>query len=185
MSKRDKRYLSALILAAALLSGCAGGSAGSEPADGSASQSESSAVQVSFEAADVEGNTVSSSVFSQSKLTRVNVWATYCNPCLSEMPSLGELAEEYDAEELQIIGVISDVLEGEDASAAESLIRQTGANYTHLLLNESLYYGLLSEVSAVPTTFFLDENGTVLDVVVGAKTKTAWEEIIDGLLDNL
>jgi thiol-disulfide isomerase/thioredoxin len=101
------------------------------------------------------------------------------------MPSLGELAEEYDAEELQIIGVISDVLEGEDTSAAESLIRQTGANYTHLLLNESLYYGLLSEVSAVPTTFFLDENGTVLDVVVGAKTKTAWEEIIDGLLDNL
>lgn len=185
MSKRYKRYLSALILAAALLSGCAGGSAGSEPADGSASQSESSAVQVSFEAADVEGNTVSSSVFSQSKLTMVNVWATYCNPCLSEMPSLGELAEEYDAEELQIIGVISDVLEGEDASAAESLIRQTGANYTHLLLNESLYYGLLSEVSAVPTTFFLDENGTVLDVVVGAKTKTAWEEIIDGLLDNL
>lgn len=185
MRKGYRRYLSALILAAALLSGCAGDGAGPEPADGSTSQADSSAAQISFEAADVEGNAVTSSVFSQSKLTMVNVWATYCNPCLSEMPSLGELAAEYDVEKLQIIGIISDVLEGEDSSVAESLIQQTGANYTHLLLNESLYYGLLSEVSAVPTTFFLDENGTVLDVVVGAKAKAVWEEIIDGLLDNL
>ncbi len=115
----------------------------------------------------------------------VNVWATYCNPYLSEMPGLGELAAEYDAEEFQLIGVVSDVLEREDQELAESLIQETGADYTHLLLNESLYYALLTDVSAVPTTFFIDENGTVLDTVVGAKEKSAWEEIINGLLEEL
>jgi len=114
----------------------------------------------------------------------VNVWATYCNPCLSEMPGLGELAAEYDAEKFQIIGIVSDVLEGEDQELAESLIEETGADYTHLLLNESLYYALLTDVSAVPTTFFIDENGTVLDTVVGAMEKPAWEEMINGLLEE-
>ena len=48
---------------------------------------------VVFEGQDVEGNTFSSDVFAESKITMINVWATYCNPCLSEMPALGELAE--------------------------------------------------------------------------------------------
>lgn len=141
--------------------------------------------QVVFEGQDVEGNVVSSSVFAQSKLTMVNVWATYCNPCLMEMPGLGELASEYDPEEFQLIGIISDVQEGageKNLEYAAGLIEQTGADYPHLLLNESLYRGLLTEVSAVPTTFFFDENGAVLDVVVGAMEKSAWEKKINDLL---
>ena len=115
----------------------------------------------------------------------VNVWATYCNPCLSEMPFLGELAEEYDTEKFQIIGIVSDVIEGNDQSLAENLVEQTSANYTHLLLNESIYYGLLMDVTAVPTTFFIDEDGMLLDTVVGAMKKTAWEDKINGLLESL
>lgn len=140
-----------------------------------------------FEAQDLEGNTVTESVFTQSRLTMVNVWATYCNPCLSEMPGLGELAGEYDAEQFQIIGIVSDVQEGAEEEAVEyavSLVSQTGADYVHLLLNESLFRSMLSGVSAVPTTFFVDENGEVLDTVVGAMEKSAWKEKIDGLLEE-
>jgi len=142
-------------------------------------------VTISFETTDLEGNTVSSDVFSQSKLTMLNVWATYCNPCLSEMPDLGELAVEYDGKDFQVIGIVSDVMESEDQALAESLVQETGANYPHLLLNESLYYALLSDVSSVPTTFFLDENGTLLGYVIGARDKSMWEEIINGLLEEL
>jgi len=52
-------------------------------------------------------------------------------------------------------------------------------------LNQSLYDALLFNVSAVPTTFFLDENGTPLGYMVGARDKSAWEEIINGLLEEL
>ena len=137
------------------------------------------------EAQDLEGNIVTEEVFADSRLTMVNVWATYCNPCLSEMPELGELAGEYATEEFQIIGIISDVQEGaelENTVYAATLVEQTGAAYPHLLLNESLFNAMLSGVSAVPTTFFVDENGEVLDTVVGAMDKDSWKEKIDGLL---
>ncbi len=143
--------------------------------------------QIVFTCQDMDGNTVSEAVFSKSKITMVNVWATYCNPCLREMPGLGELAGEYELGEFQIIGIISDVMEGADAAAmdnAAALIEMTGASYTHLLLNESVYYALLTEVTAVPTTFFVNENGEVVDTVIGAMEKSAWEEKINALLED-
>ena len=141
----------------------------------------------SFEAQDMDGNTVSSDIFGESKITMVNVWATYCNPCLSEMPELGELAQEYDAGEFRLIGIISDVPENADEEImglAKDLIEQTGASYTHLPINQSLYDALLEDVTAVPTTFFFDENGSLLETVVGAREKSAWKEKIDELLEN-
>ncbi|MBD5454613.1 MAG: TlpA family protein disulfide reductase [Lachnospiraceae bacterium] len=193
MCKMNKKYLSVFIILTVLLSGCtkenadisAGGASASEAAESApAPEPEQSDLTIDFEGTDIEGNVVTSDIFSQSKLTMVNVWATYCNPCLSEMPGLGELADEYDAEEFQIIGIISDVVEGEEQELAEDLIKRTQADYTHLLLNESIYYALLTDVAAVPTTFFIDENGVVLDTVVGAMEKSAWEEKINALLEE-
>lgn len=161
---------------------------GAEGAAGNESVQEEASVQVTFEGQDMEGNTVSSDVFTNSRLTMINVWATYCNPCLREMPELAQLPSEYAPEDFQLIGIISDVQVGADQEAleeAERLIEQTGADYPHLLLNESLYYGLLTDVMAVPTTFFLDSEGKILDTVVGAMDKSAWEEKIDELLEEL
>lgn len=143
--------------------------------------------QLAFETRDIEGNVVSDAIFSETKLTMVNVWATYCNPCLREMPGLGELAGEYPFDEFRIVGIISDVPEGSDQRTLElaaDLIEQTGADYPHLLLSKSLYYAFLTEVTAVPTTFFIDENGAVLDTVVGSLDKSVWEEKINALLEK-
>ena len=196
MYKMRKQYLLPGILAAMLLCGCAGKDAAQPPEkevqteEGAASEkAEDSAAEAAvFVGQDLEGNTISQEVCAGSKLTMINVWATYCNPCLKEMPELGELVQEYDAADFQLIGIVSDVVEGQDEDAlayAAGLVEETGAAYPHLLLNESLYKGLLAEVSAVPTTFFLNEKGEVLDVVVGAMDKTHWKEKIDGLLENL
>ena len=191
MKKVHHLFWGMLLLSALLLNSCAkdgadqtaGSSSGSGA--GSGLSSAPSAGSVTFEGTDLEGNTLSSDILSQSKLTMVNVWATYCGPCLREMPALGELAAEYDAEDFQLIRIVSDVMEGADQSTAEDLVQETGANYPHLLLNESIYFGLLSDVTAVPTTFFLNQEGVVLDTVVGAMKKTEWEEKINGLLEGL
>ena len=141
---------------------------------------------VTFDAQTLDGASLSSDLFADSRITMVNVWATYCNPCLNEMPGLGELALTYDSEDFQLIGIISDVMEGADEKTlqkAADLVAQTGADYPHLLLNESLYTALLKEVSAVPTTFFVNQDGQILDTVIGAMEKSAWEEQIDALLE--
>lgn len=180
MGKLYKVILGILLLSVFLLSGCT--KSGADGAAENVSESEASVKRLVFEGTDLDGNSVSSDVFAQSKLTMVNVWATYCGPCLNEMPYLGELAAEYSSEEFQIIGVVSDVLEGRDQTQAESLVQQTKANYTHLLLNESIYNALLTDVTAVPTTFFLNQDGVILDTIIGARKKLAWEETINGLL---
>ena len=68
---------------------------------------------------------------------------------------------------------------------AKSLIEMTGADYPHLLVNVSLYNALLTDVTAVPTTFFIDGEGKVLDTVVGARDKDSWRKLIDALLEDL
>lgn len=139
---------------------------------------------LNFEASTIEGTPLTSDIFADSKLTMINVWATYCNPCLSEMPDLGELATSKDAADFQLIGIISDVMEGakeEELQNAKSLIEETQANYPHLLLNESLYSNLVGAVDSVPTTFFVNQKGELLGYVVGARAKEDWEAIINEL----
>lgn len=162
---------------------------GEESSEGKSSPEEEPAPEpVVFEGVDMNGNKVTSDLFADSRLTMINVWATYCGPCLREMPDLGELAGEYDSADFQLYGIISDVLEKNDETQQEKaagLIEETGANYPHLLLNDSLYNALLTEVTVVPTTFFIDENGVVIGTALGARKKSEWKEIIDGLLEEL
>ena len=198
MNKLRKTLFVFLMLPLILLGGCAGNNGElsveptpkpdttSEPPASEAppSEEEPAPVYITFEGTDLDGNTVSQDIFSQSKLTMVNVWATYCNPCLREMPGLGELAAEYDPAEFQLIGIVSDVMEGEDQSLVESLIQETGADYLHLLANDSIGQAILSSVSGVPTTFFFDGEGAYLGGVVGSAEKPAWEELINELLEK-
>ena len=205
MNKPRKIFLSLLVLFPLLLYGCAGDS-GELPAsdtpetetavvspdqDGASSESapsdqeETAPIFITFKGTDLDGNTVSQEIFTQSKLTMVNVWATYCNPCLREMPGLGELAAKYDPSEFQLIGIVSDVREGEDQSLVDSLVQETGAAYPHLLANDSIGQAILSSVSGVPTTFFFDGEGAYLGGVVGSAEKEKWEEIIHGLLEEM
>ncbi|MEY8388684.1 TlpA disulfide reductase family protein [Oscillospiraceae bacterium 38-13] len=201
MNKRYKILFGLLLLSLVLLCGCSGDSGKlpsgtapeTEPADesqetpapeDSSPEGESEPVYITFEGTDLKGNPVSQEIFSQSKLTMVNVWATYCNPCLNEMPGLGELAAEHDGSEFQLIGVVSDVREGDDQTLVESLVQETGADYTHLLANDSIGQALLSSVSAVPTTFFFNQEGVYLGGVVGSAEKSDWEELIYELLEE-
>lgn len=140
-----------------------------------------------FEAATLDGGSFSSEAIADARLTMINVWATYCNPCLQEMPDLGEISKEYDSTDFQLLGIVSDVIpeDEEGLALARELAETTGADYPHLLLNQELYEALLTQVNAVPTTFFFDGEGTLLDTVVGARSGDAWRTIIDEYLENL
>lgn len=144
---------------------------------------------LTFEATTIEGEEMTSDIFADSKLTMINIWATYCNPCLIEMPDLGEIATEYDKTDFQMIGIISDVTtEADDAdiTAAKDLIEDTKATtYPHLLLNQSLYYNLVGATDSVPTTFFVNQKGELLGYLVGSQSKDTWVAIIEDLLSEL
>jgi len=141
-----------------------------------------------FAATDLDGNAVDQSVFAGSKLTMVNVWATYCTPCLAEMPDLAVLADELSAEGVQIMGMVSDIVSMDWAisesglALAKDIVVETGADYLHIVPGESLY-NLLNQITAVPTTFFVDANGVqVGNVYVGSRSYDDWKQIINDTL---
>lgn len=151
-------------------------------------QGESGGILSSFTATDLDGNEVDQSVLEDYELTVVNVWATFCNPCIREMPDLGELSEEYKDQGVQIIGLVSDVMDSDGSlnqdlvETARDIVEETGADYLHLLPSEDLY-GLLYQISAVPTTFFVDSQGNqVGSVYVQSMSRTQWETVLDETL---
>ncbi|MBQ9764839.1 MAG: TlpA family protein disulfide reductase [Lachnospiraceae bacterium] len=149
---------------------------------------EKKAYVLKFESTNLDGEKVTSDCFTNSKLTMINVWGTYCSPCLGEMPDLGEIANEYDKADFQLIGVVCDVEEGaskEQVDYVKSLVEKTKANYTHLLLSESLLNKLVSAVYYVPTTFFFNQDGELIGYVESAYRKDVWKDIIDGLLEDM
>ena len=179
-----KFKLFVILLAGLMLTGC-----GKENEPSASTETEAPEPYiVTFEAATTNGTAITSDCFADSKLTMLNVWATYCNPCLNEMPDLGEIAAAYEKSEFQMIGIVSDVSdfsEEADKKEALELIKQTGADtYPHLFLNQSLYSSLVGAVEGVPTTFFVNQSGELLGYLVGAQTKETWEELINDLLEQ-
>ena len=181
-----KKILLMMLLSSILIVGC-----GKSSSDGSGyvvKKSSDIVDIISFESVTTNGENISSDIFANSKITMINVWATYCNPCLNEMPDLGEIASAYNSEDFQVIGIVSDVAtnsSSKDIEYVNELIEETKANYTHLLLSESLHSNFVNDVEAVPTTFFVNQDGEVLQSVVGAKNKSAWEKIINEILSEI
>lgn len=139
-----------------------------------------------FTAEDLEGNAVDDSIFDDYDVTMVNVWGTFCGPCIQEMPDLGELAKEYEEKGLQIIGIVSDATdyEGgypeETVELAKEIVEETGADYLHLLPSQDLLDRVLFSIQAVPTTFFVDSDGNQLGgIITGAKSREDWTAVFD------
>lgn len=159
-----------------------------ELADNSESSTEGGPYVLTFSGTTLAGEPLTSDCFADSKLTMVNVWATFCGPCINEMPDLGAIAKEYDSADFQIIGIISDVIEGDEGDTfaeAQEIIAETGADYKHLLLNEELYVNLVGASDSVPTTYFFNEKGELIGYLIGAQRKEAWMQIIEGFLAEM
>lgn len=138
-----------------------------------------------FETVTLEGETATQEIFAEADLNMVNIWGTFCGPCISEMPELGELADEYADQGLQVIGILTDVMEAENETAL-LIVDETKADYTHLVLSLDLYNNYLSQVQAVPTTVFVDSEGNqVGEVYMGARSKVFWSTIVDELLASI
>lgn len=141
------------------------------------------------ESYDLDGNKVDSSIFKGKKLTMVNVWGTFCSPCIGEMPDLQKLSENYADKDFQIIGIVCDI-DGKDDSEkielAKEICEETGVKYVSLVPSESLDDALLDSVVSVPATFFLDEDGKQLDRnYIGSRSYEGWTAIVDSIYAEL
>ena len=101
----------------------------------------------------------------RGKALVINFWATWCEPCRKEMPSLERLHRQTDPAKLAVLGVSVDT----DLNLAREFLRQynlTFANYTDG--DQKLARGALN-IQAFPATFLVAPDGTIKARITGVR----------------
>ncbi|MGH7048321.1 MAG: TlpA family protein disulfide reductase [Stellaceae bacterium] len=131
--------------------------------------------------ADAAGHQLTLSDFA-GKIVLVNLWATWCAPCRSEMPSLERLQTRF-GDKLTVLAISEDI-GGEKAVAP--FVEKLGLKAVKTYLDPKSMVAQAFKVDGLPTSFLIDREGRVLGHVVG---EAKWDSpkllaVIAPLLDE-
>jgi thiol-disulfide isomerase/thioredoxin len=134
-----------------------------------------------FTTQDIDGKEVTDAIFADNKLTVVNIWTTWCPPCIGEMPDLGRLARSMP-EGSQLIGLVLDAYDPGALDKAQRILTKADAKFSQLLPSDEMSL-LLERVEAIPTTIFVDAGGKIVgQSLVGSRSEKAYRAEIEKIL---
>ena len=137
-----------------------------------------------FSSQNLDGQGVTSSIFVGKKLTMVNVWATWCPPCVQEMPGLGNLARSMPGK-TQLVGLLMDSGSPGAIQKAQSILATSKADFSQICISEEMV-PFLKTVNVIPTTFFVDSRGRIIAApIVGARSEQQYRAEIEKTLKKL
>ena len=169
MRNRKNQWLKASLVVAllALASGCARSTSEVPSTDNGAKGTPAPAV--SFE--NLDGQTVNLSQY-RGKVVLVNFWATWCEPCRSEIPELIEYQKKYGDKGFTVLGVAMDQ-EGKSVVAPFVEKQQFDVNGQKMTMNYPIVLGnekiatQFGGIIGMPTTFVISKDGNVVKRVIG------------------
>lgn len=135
-----------------------------------------------FTAKTVSGEDISSDVFKESKLTVVNVWGSWCGPCVQEIPELQKLYESMKDKDVNVIGLAQDA--GTDLDAVKEIIDKNKVTYQNIV-PEGATEDFVMSIMAFPTTFFVDSDRNIVGVIQGNRNLEAFTAAVEGVLEKL
>jgi len=145
-----------------------------------------------FTTQDINGNEYTQEMFQDYDLTLVNIFTTWCTPCVAEMPELEKLYQQMKDQGVNVAGFVLDVLneKGEivqaDLERAQELVEKTGVTYPVLLPDSGYLNGRLTGIEAFPETFFVDKDGNVVgETYSGSGDLEDWLEVVEQELAGL
>ena len=145
-----------------LISGCTARESDNQDA-GQAQQTEDPPVMLAdFQFTDIDGNTFSAEKY-RGKRVFMHFWATWCRPCIQEMPSIAEMINRTD--NIHFI-FPSD----EDLAKIRRFKEQNDFPFNYVQLKGGFQQ---VGISTLPTTYLFDENGQLSEVIIGAKN---WDD---------
>ncbi|MBM3326328.1 MAG: TlpA family protein disulfide reductase [Calditrichaeota bacterium] len=120
----------------------------------------------------------------KGKVVILDFWATWCPPCVKEIPHFNALHKAYKDKGLAVIGVSVD---RDGAAAVNKFIQNKSIDYPVVIGQEEVYktyqaYLPEEERGGIPFTFIIDKNGSIRQHFVGYRDKAVFEEAIKPLI---
>lgn len=116
----------------------------------------------------LNGETVTLSSL-RGKVVLLNFWASWCPPCMEEMPSLQSLYAKFTSKDFVLLAVN---IEEDGKVLASQIVKKLGLKFT-ILLDPSQKTTKLYHLTGVPETYLLDKNGVIAEKFIGPRN---WEE---------
>lgn len=132
---------------------------------------ESSGIDFSLKALDGELITLSD---YRGKTVVVNFWATWCKPCLIEMPDLNDLYNERKPE-LAVIGI---TLESGEVDQVIPVVSEMNLDYP-IVMGDQAVAAVFGDIVAFPTTFIVDASGKITQKYIGTMTRKKLESLVE------
>lgn len=136
----------------------------------SQSETSESVLATDFEVTLVTGETVKLSDYRGKKVL-LNFWATWCGPCVEEMPAFQKLSEDYP-DDIVILAVNC----GDSESDVKDFVNENGYTF-NIAIDESLEVSSLYPTSSIPLTLIIDEEGYVIYGSYGASDADTMYEL--------
>lgn len=118
-----------------------------------------------FSETDTEGNSITNDIFAEYDVTIVNFWNNGCGTCIAEMPELEEMYQEFQQDNINLIGVGADSGEGEEQlELARKILAEKGVTYQNIVPDpeNDFYKEFIGEIGGYPTTYVVDNEGNIV-----------------------
>lgn len=119
-------------------------------------------------------------IMATHKITVINFWASWCGPCVQELPELEALYQTYKDQGVAFVGVLLDGGEKAGLQDGKDLLKTAGVSYLNVLPTPALQN--ITNLMYIPTTVIMNEKGEMVGgPVVGADPAT-YDRLIQALL---